>query len=76
MNSPDITMEEYESLVIPELEAARSSVCRRSWTAHECAVLTKYFEQMDVPVEAIAKHLDRTLASVRNKAEEMGLKRV
>lgn len=62
-----------ETIIVPELEAIAESYDPRAkrWTEEEERVLAVYYKR--VPAEAIAKHLGRSIGSVQNKAQNMGL---
>jgi len=62
-----------ETIIVPELEAIAESYDPRAkrWTKEEERVLEAYYRR--VPPEAIADHLGRSIGSVRNKAQDMGL---
>lgn len=76
MKTPDdITADEYDSLVIPELEAARATARYRPWTKEELRILGRYYPDMDIPMGAICEVLRRSLDSIRCKARAIGLSR-
>lgn len=58
---------------IPELEELVGTNPYRPWTGEEESVIRAYYGR--VPTKRLAEYLDRTLSSVQNKAQRMGLRR-
>ena len=61
------------TIVIPELEKCPDNEFNRPWTADDLAILVKYY-----PIKKtidVANYLERSVYSLRNKANALGLKK-
>lgn len=58
-------------LIIPELESAVGNFPGKAWTEQDVAVLIAYYKRVKHAV--LAKYLERTVSSVRFKAQQLGL---
>ena len=67
-----ITADEWAGAVIPELEAARGTRRNHSWSEQDIQLLRRYYQEVDV--RTIAKHLSRSVSSVRQAAERYGVR--
>ncbi len=56
---------------IPELEELVGMGRNRPWTGEEESVVRTYYGR--VPTQRLASYLNRTLSSVQNKVQRMGL---
>jgi len=68
--------EEYEDLVIPELEDAKPRTLTRWWTAKEDAIITKYYpiRALSALVAYFAKTDNpRTKSAITSRASVLGL---
>jgi len=64
---------EVEEIFIPELENAETA--SRPWTEREKRILEKYAIEKRVKHKIVAKHLGRSIHSVRQMALDIRLKR-
>jgi hypothetical protein len=64
---------EVEEIFIPELENAEMSVKR--WTEKDKKIVERYAVEKGIKHRIVAKHLGRSLNSVRQMAMEIRLKR-
>jgi hypothetical protein len=65
--------EKAQLIIIPELEKMASETRKTYWTEREILILREYYGKL--PTKKLAEYLSRSITSVTNKAQTLGLQR-